>query len=1182
MILRRLSIFGFKSFAEKTELEFGEGMTAVIGPNGCGKSNVVDAIRWVLGEQKVTVLRSASMSDVIFSGTQNRQPLNMAEVTLTIENNKGILPIEYGEVAISRRIFRSGESEYRLNKVPCRLRDIHDLFIDTGVGSSAYTTIERGMIDSILSDKAEERRILFEEASGIGKYKHRRKESLRQLDKTKQDLLRINDKVQEADRQVRMLARHVEKAQRFKTYRDDLKRLELGHWHRSYRSLAEILAQRGRKLEESIAERETFRARLSAGESQLEKMRLVALEKEKDLEIAARSVSEANERIIRLDRDLSVAVERAKSLRETAAGVERDVEVLEKQIEENTTLRTRVETCIVERESNHQRSVERMQAMKGEIESFDVRLRTCREETDALSRDQIDLIGLIGDSKDAVSSRKSTLAAALAQQERNRGELQSLHAREDECRDAVESCRKQLAAADEENRLLVQARQALVARIDKEDERYQGLMEREKRLEAQGEASASQLLFLEGLDAAFEGYEGGIKALLKAAPAGLLGSIADLIRVGDEANVALIEKTLGGAVQTAVFDTEEHLLAAMRYLQQEKSGSARMVALDRLSRRAAMPDSAAAGTAMLPMVTTAADCERLAGYLLSGAMMAEDGEQALAYSRTHGVANLFVGRDGVICKGDGTVIAGQPKKEQPGLLARKIEMEKLAAFLERCTQELAATTQEKELCIISRDEAKKELVEVDERLNRGQRVSQEQQSAIRHYDNELEMIGEKVTGLMTEADELDVKVAGAESDIAVREAGVAAQQGRLEELETRVEETRKTVRAMEDERRLLADRLKNHELEVQGLLNRLQQDRQDVQRLSNENTRAFERKQQKLAEKQKAEAEAISLADKADACRQEQAALVAERTSLEAVRDGIREEYSGWLIEIEELRKAAKREQVTFEELSNRIHAAEIEQTRDEQEQRRIRERIWETYEVDLSAPAEEIPVITEDEAEVMQQIDMLRERLRRVGEVNMAAFEDYETESKRFNELSAQRDDLQKAVDDLEHAIRKLDKEARAQFLATFELVQKHFTDMFTSLFEGGEANVTLEENVDPLEAAIHINVRPAGKKMRGVQMLSAGERALTAISLLFALYLVKPSAYCILDELDAPLDEANTGRFINVVRKFAANTQFIVITHNKRTMEASDMLYGVTQRESGVSTIVSVKFDDAARQAA
>ncbi|MBN1129721.1 MAG: hypothetical protein JXA71_12075, partial [Chitinispirillaceae bacterium] len=271
-----------------------------------------------------------------------------------------------------------------------------------------------------------------------------------------------------------------------------------------------------------------------------------------------------------------------------------------------------------------------------------------------------------------------------------------------------------------------------------------------------------------------------------------------------------------------------------------------------------------------------------------------------------------------------------------------------------------------------------------------------------------------------------------------------------------------------------------------------------------------------------------------------------------------------------------------FEETSNRVHAIELDQTRDEQEQHRIRERMWEAYEVDLTAPAEAILEVTDDDSTIHQNIDMLRERIKRVGEVNMAAFEDYETESRRLKELTTQRDDLQKAVDDLEQAIKKLDKEARSQFIATFDLVQKNFSDMFTTLFEGGEASLQLEENTDPLEAAIHINVRPAGKKMRGVQMLSAGERALTAISLLFALYMVKPSAYCILDELDAPLDEANTVRFLNVLKRFADNTQFIVITHNKRTMESADVLYGVTQQESGVSSIVSVRFEEPMRKAA
>ncbi|MFW6245355.1 MAG: chromosome segregation SMC family protein, partial [Fibrobacterota bacterium] len=347
MILRKLSIYGFKSFADKTELRFGEGMTAVIGPNGCGKSNVVDAIRWVFGEQKASQLRSSSMQEVIFSGTQKRQPLNMAEVSLTIENNKKILPVEYNEVSISRRIYRSGESEYRINKVPCRLRDIHSLFLDTGVGSSAYTTIENSMINAILSDKAEERRVLFEEAAGIGKYKQRRKESQRQLERTRQDLLRINDKVQEADRQVRMLARHVEKAKRYKSYFEDLKSLEVGYENRRYITFTNNMNERKAFLADAEGRREVLRAQIATLESRIEKMQMAALEKEKELEIASRNVGEANEKIIRIDRDISVTMERLSNLKQNVSRFDQDVLTLEKQVEESALLKTQIEKSII-------------------------------------------------------------------------------------------------------------------------------------------------------------------------------------------------------------------------------------------------------------------------------------------------------------------------------------------------------------------------------------------------------------------------------------------------------------------------------------------------------------------------------------------------------------------------------------------------------------------------------------------------------------------------------------------------------------------------------------------------------------------------------------------------------------------------------------------------------------------
>jgi chromosome segregation protein len=380
----------------------------------------------------------------------------------------------------------------------------------------------------------------------------------------------------------------------------------------------------------------------------------------------------------------------------------------------------------------------------------------------------------------------------------------------------------------------------------------------------------------------------------------------------------------------------------------------------------------------------------------------------------------------------------------------------------------------------------------------------------------------------------------------------------------------------------MAEHLKNIELEMMGLTNRINQEKQDVERLA-QNIIQYNAKKEAIAEeKRSAGAEIALLESGIAACEQDLVRMTTKRRELEQVRDGRREKYSAMLLEIDEIRKTLRTESSDVEELSNRIHSLELDQTRDDQEKRRIRERIWQAYEVDLESPSEDIMRVEAEDAAVAENITMFKERLRRLGEVNMAALADFESESARLKDMTVQRDDLQTAVDNLEKAIKKLDKEARAQFIATFEQVQKNFVTMFTTLFEGGEACLTLEENVDPLEAAIAINVRPAGKKMRGVGLLSGGERALTAISLLFSLYLVKPSAYCILDELDAPLDDANIGRFVNILKKFSEQTQFIVVTHNKRTMEAADLLYGVTQMERGVSSIVSVKFEEAALQAA
>ncbi len=1184
MILRKLSIYGFKSFADKTDLKFGSGMTAVIGPNGCGKSNVVDAIRWVFGEQKASMLRSSSMQDVIFSGTQRRQPLNMAEVTLTVENNQGILPVEYSEVSITRRIYRSGESEYRLNKVPCRLRDIHNLFLDTGVGSTAYTTIENSMINAILSDKAEERRLLFEEAAGIGKYKKRRKESVRQLDRTRQDLLRINDKVQEADRQVRMLARHVEKAKRYKAYYDDLKSLEVGFENSRYQSLAQSLKQRKAFLAENEMLRETLRARIGAAESRIEKMSLVALEKEKELERASKSVSECNELIINLDRSISVNQERMSNLRRNIQIYDQDVLSLDKQIEESALLKTQIEKSIVERETQLLKSKERVEGANDELADFDSRLLVKRESADQLGRDQIELINTHSEARNRLSGAKSDLSNALERRDRDEREIHNLENRLEEYQELIEACKKQLSEVDHANRNHLQVREVLSGRIEKEDQRYNSLVESEKHLEAHIASCKSQLKFLAGLDASFEGYESGVKAILNLKPKGLRGIVADLIKVDDEKVIAVAEKVMGNRIQTVVFDTDEDLQQAVEYLKEQKVGAACMVSLERLTTavRPCEFDHTAGLVSIRRSIKTADNDAVVADHFFNNVYMTADYKDALCYAKEFKSPAVVVTGDGVICSSDATVVAGDAKEENAGILQRKQQIEKLSGDIITFEKEYNQVLTEKDSCIINRDEAKMNLVEVDEKINHGHRKQQEQQTNISHYENEIQSVVSRTLVLKPELMELNRKITNLEEVISNAEAEEATFQSRRETLEELVDEARAAVRAMEEQRRRLVEHLKNIELEVHGLQNRITQDRRDIERLTKDIRLFGERKNAKIEEKGKAQSEIGDLENNLVSQKQELGNHTQKRRDLEQVRDTVREGYNASLSEIDESRNELRTDQSELEVVSNKVHDGEIKQTRDEEQQRRIREKIWEAYELDLESPPEGIAVIEEEDSSVVQNISMLKERIRHVGQVNMAALEDFEVESKRLNELTQQRDDLQVAVDDLEKAIKKLDKEARNQFLATFDLVQKNFTEMFTTLFEGGEANIELQPDVDPLEAAIHINVRPAGKKMRGVQLLSGGERALTAISLLFALYLVKPSAYCILDELDAPLDDANTGRFIKVLRKFAEKTQFIVITHNKRTMEAADLLYGVTQQDKGVSTIVSVKFDEAELQAA
>lgn len=1178
MILRRLVIFGFKSFADKTEFRFADGITAVIGPNGGGKSNVVDAIRWVFGEQRATILRSAHMQDVIFSGTQGRQPLNFAEVTLTISNARGLLPIEYNEVAITRRIYRSGESEYLINRTPSRLKDIHDLFLDTGIASSAYTTIENAMINRILSDKAEDRRSLFEEGAGIGKYKERIRESQRKLDRTKQDLVRINDRAQEKERYVRVLARQVEKAKRYRCYRDDLQALEVGFENRRYCSLTEAMASRRKSLSVLTDSIEKLRSKAATAESGIEKNELDKIEKENAVQIAARDVADVSERIGSLDREVSVSRQSLTYLGENMERLEREIASLESRAAEKQELLSRIERSIIEGSRELEQHTSVVENAVKELAQSEESVRIQRLQADERSEEQLLLVHELGEKQRSLSTSQTNLDNCVERYERVEGDVRVLECRIEEHREAVEACTVLLKSVSESFRNHVQAREVLKDRVEKENDRYHELIEKEKHLEARIDTGKAQRSFLEGLNATFEGYSAGVKALLTENLGGTMGIVADLINVKNSSMVGVIERALGPALQTVVLRTDDDMRKAIDFLRSEKAGIARMVSLERLVSVVGEGETSEAAEAesLLGQVETERDCRVLARHLLRHVYVCESADAALALPAVFGGDTVMVSRDGVVSYANGTVVAGEKKTEQQGLLYRKQEIERLAEEVESLQQELEKVIHDKNLCVINRDEAKQALVEVDEKLNNGRQAQHEQETNIKHYESEIEDIRDRIDGLRAEEVARREDAESHKAAIADAEQGISGITGRRNELESLIQGAREVLADAESGNRKLAEKVRDLELEKHGLVNRIGQNKKSVEHLEGDLQSNAATGQQKIADRNSTTSDIMTTELNIVGLQEKLKRQTAKREKQNEVLAGVREDYNAMLALIDVERHALKSVQAEVGSLAGRKHEVEMEQVRDEEQRRAIRERIYETYEIDLDSPPEDVPMIEREDAEVTENIQVLKERLRRVGEVNMAAIPEFEQEKEELRQLTVQRDDLQTAVDELERAIKKLNREARSRFVETFDLVRKNFTEMFTALFEGGEATLSLEENMDPLEAPIHINARPAGKKMRGVTLLSGGERALTAISLLFALYMVKPSAYCILDELDAPLDDANVDRFVRILHRFSTKTQFIVITHNKRTMEAAGTLYGVTQQEAGVSTVASIQLHE------
>ena len=1234
MFLKRLDIQGFKSFPQRVRVDFGPGITAVVGPNGSGKTNIVEAIRWVLGEQNMRHLRGDTLDDVIFTGSARRNALGMAEVSLTMVNNRGVLPSEYTEVAIARRAFRNAPGEYRINRNPCRLRDVRDLFLDTGMGSHAYSLIERGMVDNVLSDESGHRRFLFEEAAGIMRYKTRKKEALQKLDLTLTDLTRVNDIVTEIEREVRSLARQVGKARRYGRLRDEIRWIDLGLAKETF----DRLASEGATLRGGRVEAENRRAELGAvlarHEAELEEHKLELLKREGEVRLAQESLSEHEARGAALLNEVAV-------LRERRAGL---VEKLEHARSESSRLKTSVDEvrAHVERITSELGRLEQVQRDRElEERSHEAKLaelgpvldqrRTALAERKQLSLDLFEARVMQESSARAWRSKRDDLEKRRAEIQLQRDSL----AREEETlresvRDverALESSREEVARATARVEEAAAAIAAAESRIAVQDEAEMKAREAHAALEARHAT-------LRELKENYEGYDASVRWLVAgpSRPARILGTVGDVLHASGEWLTAL-EAALGEAVQFIVAERTESAIAALQALEASGEGRATFISLDRLSRAHVAPireevlQAPGVRGPLLDHVRFEPGYVALAAFLLSGVVVVDSIETGLAMNEKFAGERLhFVTRRGERVVGPGIFQGGSGSTRAGSVLRREEELSGLAEELERSAGSLTGTVRESERLRAERAAAMEEAGQANRLLSVALDAQRSHESRRTEFSIRGEALGQasgslgaSLTALQSEHDRAMAEAESAE--IALQSAD--QERGRVDDMLAREEAD---VRAMELERERFVALHAEARVEASRSRAAVESSRREAERMRLSADEAEREIQSRIEE---ASATERRIQETEALCAQRESDLAQEierKAEREVALQQTRErfgEVKGLSDDVDTRARGLRREHA---ELTDRLHRTELELAEAEGEIRRLVERVRNEYELDLetyvpAAPEgvadsgplgeiEEVDVETEDgripdeaivdrgdrvegdgeaaasalaagalspsssREERAERLRVLQEKMRSLGPVNMMAVQDYEERRERLGFLTGQRKDLDDARQQLLEAIEKINATASDLFRTTFTQVNENFRKVFTTLFEGGEAALLLTGE-DPLEAEIEILARPRGKKPQSISLLSGGEKALTAIALLFAIYLVKPSPFCILDEVDAPLDDANVDRFVQLLREFSEKTQFIVVTHNKKTMEVADCLYGVTMEEPGVSKLVSVQWN-------
>lgn len=1173
MHLKKLSLVGFKSFLEPTEIEFGMGMTGVVGPNGCGKTNILDALRWVLGEQRSSAMRSLKMEEVIFNGSRDAKPLGMSEVSLTIANSKGVLPTEYTDLTITRRLYRSGESEYILNKKPCRLRDILDLFADTGMGAHSYSVIQQDMIEAVLSEKPEERRFLFDEAAGITKYKHRKRAALRKLEATDGDLLRLQDIASEVRTRVNSLKRQSNKARRYSEIRDEWQGLHLRVAFNDYQSLQDRVRTQSTRANNLGQDLEAARARVAASESQRDALRTQSDHAEQTVESARQAVSDCDLKLsaLKAEREKASAEGTAYSERQVTLNHELEGMAIKRRDRESriTELTSEIEVATIE--SDEARDLALAQnAIRSEADSAWQMAKNAQSEAQqtldqAVGRCRQIETELVHEESSRVSLGEQ-LAEAEAAYRSAEKEAKSASKEKTESESREEIARKTLSESD---RSLAESRQER----DDHTEACQRADDVVTSTQAEKAELESKLHVLQSWVETYRGYQGAVPDLLtKNRASGLHDTVAEIIRPqrGFEVPVAA---ALGERAEYLVCRDKSTASKVLNRLEKGDMGRATLVIMDALKNVKAEAVPIPDARPLTEVVSAREGFETLQQFLLSGYYLWEGtGEPDTSKVPNH---SALVTPSGRLYRGTAEVAAGAPAATS--LLARKDELEVLQRNIEKQSEVVSAAEN-----VAAR--SRELLEEMGAKVAAFEDVLHEEQDAYRAASLEAERARSRMDSSERETrrdrtlqESLTVRVEESRLRIVTLKSDITSAREILSTQKALAQETSGALDSSEcvrTEAILKSGETQVHEVSARGKLDALINDR--------------ERTREMLWDLQSRVCDlAMQLLDSGIRCREAAATLeriASERTDLEQQRGELETVYIGHrtenrdlLTNVHAVEKDLKEVRLSAEEINSNHHDAELASSEARLEVTALCDRIRDTMNIELSEQAHIEGVEPSQRALLQSQAREMKEHLDRMGTVNLLALEEYDEQKERLDFLDQQLDDMDAAKKILVETIDKINVVAKTKFVETFDQVKKNFNELFGTLFEGGEAQVQLIDPDDPLESAISIMARPRGKRPVTILQLSGGERALTSIALLFSLYMVKPSPFCILDEIDAPLDDANIGRFLALLARFSKQTQFIVITHNKMTMQATDMLYGVTMESPGISKLVSVKLSEA-----